>query len=209
MTEQKIRILITDDHQIVLAGMASLLSSAIPNLEIDTARNGQEAIDKVAKTCYDIFVLDVELSDMTGIDLIGKLYENNKYAACIFYTMHEEIWIVKQMMKSGADAIVFKSEDIEELCSALNKVMQGESYYSKRFNSLCSQYEKEVIPSERELEILRKLASGASSREIAEQSFISVNTVEFHRKRLFRKLGVTNMAELVAEAINRGFLFVS
>lgn len=209
MTEQKIRILITDDHQIVLAGVASLLSSAISNLEIHTARNGQEAIDKAAKTCYDIFVLDVELSDMTGIDLIGKLYENNRYAACIFYTMHEEIWIVKQMMNSGADAIVFKSEDIEELRTALNMVMQGESYYSNRFNSLCIQYEKEVLPSKREIEILRKLALGASSREIAEQSFISENTVEFHRKRLFRKLGVTNMAELVTEAINRGFLLMS
>lgn len=209
MTGNTTRILIADDHQIVLAGLKSLLSSAIPNAVTDTAKQGAEAIDKASKNHYDIFILDVELPDMTGIELAEKLLSDHKDAACIFHTMHEEAWIVKQMMASGADSIVFKSEDIDELCTAVNKVLLGESYYSKRFNNLCTRYEKEVMPSDRELEILRKLASGASSKEIAENSFISVNTVEFHRKRLFRRLGVTNMAELVREAVDRGLLLIS
>lgn len=116
--------------------------------------------------------------------------------------------MVKRLMASGADAIVFKSDDVGELRCAVGKVLDGESYYSRRFEEYCTRYEQEVLPSARELEILRMLASGANSKEIADRIFLSVNTVEFHRKRLFRRLGVSNMAELMVEAMNRGLLLL-
>lgn len=208
MNNHPVKILIVDDHPIVLAGVCALLSEDYPEACIETASGGEEALEKARNGVYDVFILDVELSDMTGIDLIRMLRCRYEDASFVFHTMHEEMWVVKRLMASGADAIVFKSDDVGELRCAVGKVLDGESYYSRRFEEYCTRYEQEVLPSARELEILRMLASGANSKEIADRIFLSVNTVEFHRKRLFRRLGVSNMAELMVEAMNRGLLLL-
>lgn len=204
MITDRYSALVVDDHQIVLHGICSLLAANSSNAVIERAASGKEALEKASQQKFDIFILDVELRDTSGFDLLGQLRSKAPDAAFIYHTMHEEIWILKQMMLSGADAIVLKGDNVTDLLTAVSKVLEGESFYSKDFEKYCKEYENEVVPSQREVEVLKEIAKGSNSCEIGERLFISTNTVEFHRKRLFRKLKASNMAELISKAYERG-----
>lgn len=199
-------ILIIEDHQIVLLGLVTILSTFGDIKRIDKAITGSEALALVKDHAFDIIILDVELPDISGFTLLSQIREICPDVSVVFHSMHEEFWIIRQMMVSGADAIVLKSDDITELRMALEKVVVGDSYYSSRFEEYCRKYEKQQMPTDRELDVLRAIAEGKRTSEIADMLFVSANTVEFHRKRLLRKLGVSNVAELIREAMERGFL---
>ncbi len=120
--------------------------------------------------------------------------------------MHDELWMLKQMMDSGVNGIILKSDDVSELKKAVDCVLTGESYYSKQFQSYCTAYESEQTLSMRELQVLRAMAQGQTSIEIASQLYVSPNTIEFHRKHILKKLGVTNVAELIRRGIELGYI---
>lgn len=208
MMDENTCILVVDDHPIVLHGVSVLLTAAMPAVKTGQAHNGAEALKKAQTHTFQVFVLDVELPDMSGVKLMEALREKQPDAAFIYHTMHDEMWVVKQLMESGADGIVLKSDNVRELISAVEAVLEGDCYFSRQFESFCRSCEQEMVPSDRELGILKGLAKGRSSKDIAEELFISENTVEFHRKRLFRRLGAANMAELLMKAVERGLLLV-
>lgn len=206
--EQKkgIDILIIEDHQIVLLGLTTLLSTYSDIRSIDKATTGREALRLVSGHAFDVLIIDVELPDMSGFELLSQVREVSPDVAVIFHSMHEESWIIRQMMNCGANAIVLKSDDLSELHKALAHVVEGESYYSSRYEEFCKKYEQHQMPTERELDVLRAIAEGKRTAEIAEALFVSPNTVEFHRKRLLQKFGASNMAELIKTAIGRGLI---
>ena len=199
----EVDILVIEDHQIVLLGLSTLLSTCDGIRRIDKATTAVEAISLAREHASDIVIIDVELPDMSGFDLLDRLREISPDVSVIFHSMHEEFWIIKRMMNSGADAIVLKSDDIGELRKAVERVVSGDSYYSSRYEEYCREYEKQQILTERELDVLRAIAEGKKTAEIAAQLFVSNNTVEFHRKRLLRKLGASNMAELIKNIKNQ------
>ena len=199
-------VLVVDDHRIVSQGVCSILCHEKNIESIQMACSASEALAFAGNCRFDIFILDVELPDMSGFDLLQKLQVLSPDSSFIFHTMHEEMWVVKHMMAAGADAIVLKTDDTDDLRKAVAAVASGDSYYSERFERYCKEYELQVVPSDREIEILRAIADGHNSKYISDMLFISANTVEFHRKRLFRKLGATNMAELIMKAVERGLL---
>lgn len=160
----------------------------------------------VKQHAYAILIIDIELPDMSGFDLLEKIRKFRPDVAVIFHSMHEEFWIIKQMMNSGANAIVLKSDDVGELHNAVGYVLAGESYYSSKFQKYCTEYESKQTLSEREQEVLRAIAQGKKTTEIAEMLFVSTNTIEFHRKHILHKLGATNMAELIKKAIEQGYI---
>ena len=196
---RKTNILIVDDHQIVAHGLQALLSRENCVKSIDTATTAEKALLLSKKKSYGIYIIDVELPDISAI---------SPEASFIFHTMHEEIWTIKAMMAAGADAIVLKSDDLSDLTAAVKAVATGNSYYSQRFEDYCRRFESRQMPSPHELEILRAIAKGESTNDIARRMCISPNTIEYHRKRLFRKLGATNMADMVARAIEHGLLVI-
>lgn len=208
MITRKYSALVVDDHQIVLHGICSLLAASSDNALIVQALSGEEALKEASQQKFDIFILDVELRDISGFELLRRLQAMTPDAAFVFHTMHEEIWILKQMMTSGADAVVLKGDNIQDLLTAVAAVLDGDSFYSRRVEKYCREYETDVMPSQREIEILKEIARGSSSGEIGERLFISTNTVEFHRKRLFRKLNASNMAELISKAYERGLRLI-
>lgn len=199
-------ILVIEDQQIVLLGLSTLLSTCKGIRRIDKATTAKDAILMAEEHAFDILIIDIELPDMSGFSLLEKLRTIRPDASVIFHSMHEEFWIIRQMMNSGADAIVLKSDDISELRSAVEHVMAGDSYYSSRYKEYCLAYEKHQVLTEREQDVLKAIAEGKKTAEIADELFVSCNTVEFHRKRLLRKLGASNMAELIKKAIERGFM---
>ena len=201
-------VLVVDDHRIVAHGLQSLLGNLSYVKGIDTVGTAGDALQAARKKKYGVYILDVELPDMPGVVLMEKLRELSPLSAFVFHTMHEEVWTVKAMMIAGADAIVLKSDDLSDLTAAIGEVLAGRSYHSQRFDEYCRRYEQEQMPTQQELEILKAIAAGESTNDIAKRMCISSNTIEYHRKRLFRKLGASNMADMVARAIRSGLLVI-
>lgn len=173
---------------------------------IDKAQLGADARQMVRDQTYDILIIDIVLPDMLGIDLLGSIRNFCPDVTAIYYTMHDELWMLKQMMDSGVNGIILKSDDVSELKKAVDCVLTGESYYSKQFQSYCTVYESEQTLSMRELQVLRAIAQGQTSIEIARQLYVSPNTIEFHRKHILKKLRVTNVAELIRRGIELGYI---
>lgn len=205
-TINKANLLIIEDHDIVALGLKTLLAGNTALGIIDFATTAKLAMEKTVKLHFDLYIIDVELPDMSGIDLINSLKTLSPDSAFIFHTIHDELWTLRQMMKSGADGIVMKSDDTTELIAAIEQVLDGGSYFSKQYRLACQEMEQYQELSGREIEVLRLIAEGLMTRDIATRLFVSDNTIEFHRKRIMRKLRASNMAQLVKEGITRGYI---
>lgn len=205
-TIDKANLLIIEDHDIVALGIKTLLAGSTALGIIDFATTAKLAMEKTVNQHFDLYIIDVELPDMSGIDLINSLKTLSPDSAFIFHTIHDELWTLRQMMKSGADGIVMKSDDTTELIAAIEQVLDGGSYFSKQYRLACQEMEQYQELSAREIEVLRLIAEGLMTRDIATRLFVSDNTIEFHRKRIMRKLRASNMAQLVKEGIARGYI---
>ena len=203
---EKANLLIIEDHDIVALGLTTLLSANPALGIIDKATTAKQAIELTVKQPYHIYIIDVELPDMTGLELMKSLRTLSPDSAFIFHTIHDEFWTLRQMLSGGADAIVMKSDDTAELIAAIEQVLNGDSYFSKQYRLACQEMEQYQELSAREIEVLRLIAEGLMTRDIADRLFVSENTIEFHRKRIMRKLGASNMAQLVKEGITRGYI---
>lgn len=205
-TTEKANLLIIEDHDIVALGLKTLLAGNTDLGNIDNATTAKQAMEMTVKQHYDLYIIDVELPDMSGIELVNSLKTLSPDSAFIFHTVHDELWTLRQMMKSGADAIVMKSDDSAELLTAINHVLAGGNYYSSNYRQSCEEMEQYQTLSTREIEVLQLIADGLMTRDIAERLFVSDNTIEFHRKRIMRKLGASNMAQLVKQGVARGYI---
>ena len=121
------------------------------------------------------------------------------------YTMHEQIWVVKELEQLQVDAIIFKSEPTTSLQLAAEACISGLTYRSPRYQALQAKTPISLL-SERELDILQLMSYGFTSRAIADRLCLSENTIEYHRKRMMRKLATDNMVELILRAQRQGFL---
>ena len=203
---EKASLLIIEDHEIVALGLKTLIGSHPALHSIQCVSTAKEAIQLTVQHPYDLYVIDVELPDMNGIELIKNLKLLSPDSAFIFHTIHDELWTLRQMINSGANGIVMKSDDVQELETAITQVLEGNNYFSSHFREGCEEMELHQTLSDREIEILRLIAEGLATKDIAEQLFVSANTIEFHRKRIMRKLRATNMAQLVREGIAKGYI---
>lgn len=205
-TPNGMRLLIIEDHNIVALGLKTLLSNHDCLSRIDNAANARQAIEMTVAHPYDLYIIDVELPDMSGPELLKSLKTLSPDSTFIFHTIHDEFWTLRQMINSGADAIVMKSDDPAELVKAVNTVLDGSSYFSSNYRQACHEMEQYQELSTREIDVLRLIAEGLMTRDIADRLFVSENTIEFHRKRIMRKLAATNMAQLVKEGITHGYI---
>lgn len=202
----KANILVIEDHAVVQLGIRTLLSTCSGIDLIDKASSGTEALEKFSTLHFDLLLLDVELPDISGFDLLAKLRNLSPSVRVLFYSMHDEYWVVTQMLQAEADGIVMKSDRLDELRTAVEAVVAGGKYYSKEFAKFVAEYESQDGLTSQEQKVLRQIADGMTSQQIAENLFVSLNTVEFHRRRIMRKMGVQNMAELIKVAFAKGYL---
>lgn len=206
-------MLVVDDHQLILEGIASQLS-ALPQVSVaDAVTSGAEAQRLIEERDYDLYLLDVNIPDVSGFDLISLIRELNPEARIIVNTMHEEVWIVNRLAASGVNAVVMKSSDASSLREAVLAVLAGETYACGRFRALCGRLQgppaelhPHDMPTPREKEVLQALAKGMNSNEIAVLMGISPNTVETFRKRLIAKFEAKNAIDLVMKAVKRGWI---
>ena len=206
MTHTTANILVIEDHAVVQLGISTLLSTCSDIGLIDKASTGNDAIEKFQRNDFDIVLIDVELPDMSGFDLLKRLREHTPTIKVLFYSMHEEYWIIKQMFNSEADGIVMKSDHLEELRTAVETIIAGCKYFSKEYEQFLKEYEQQEELTQVEMKVLQLVGNGDTSQQIAKRLYVSVNTIEFHRRRIMKKLGVSNMAELIKIAIEKGYI---
>ena len=201
--EHSARILVVDDHPIVRKGIAALLCHTIA-ATIAEASCAAEAIDISRKQSVDIAVIDLELPDANGLQLITRLRCTMPQTRIVVYTMHEEPWIIDELQDANVDAIVLKGDDPYELQMAVESVKIGIGYYSSRFKKCADNAPGRL--TEREKEVLQMMCDGMSSKLIAEKMCVSENTVEYHRKQILRRIGAKNNVQAVSIALKEGLL---
>ena len=203
----QMKIAIVDDHDLVREGLNVVLrNNGVHNIEkFSTARDLVAQLD--AGKEYDFYIIDLQLPDIDGFTLIKIIRAKLPKSRIIVSTIHDEIWTLRRLLSIGVNAIVYKSGDGSEIIKAIDEINRGNNYY-------CAEVERSMAiagdsashPTLRELEVLRQIAMGRTTLEIAASLYVSDNTVEAHRKSLFQKLGAVNVADLIVKAFDLGYL---
>ena len=212
MKERDIRILLVDDHDLVLQGLKRIVECSLPEIKnVCTASSGQEALLLIASQRFNLFVLDMELPDISGMDIIVRIREKDPQARIIVNTMHEEIWFIKNLIQCSVDGILFKSIDSTKIAEAIRRVLDGETYYwpyaeHARAQMKRSDEGRREELTLRELDVLKRISEGKNTQEIAQELCVSTNTVDTHRRHLMDKLDARNVADLIMTAISKGII---
>lgn len=216
MKNREAAVLLVDDHALILQGLQSVISEMPEIGEVCIASSGNEALSILEKKTFDLYLLDLELPEMDGLTLLKQIRRKYPAARIIVNTMHEESWVIRKIMQLDLNGVVLKSGEVSELIDAVRAVLQGGVYFCREFKELELQSvrrKRDVLEcsmwlTQREKEVLREIAAGMQTREIAERLHVSVNTVESHRKSLMLKLEARNAVELVVKAIRMGLVQV-
>ncbi len=207
-----IRILLVDDHELMRKGIRALLERN-PSFEVCAeATSGVEALKLAHEHRPDVVVLDVTMPVMGGLEAARRISEKIPETHILMFTIHDNEEMVRNTLDAGAHGYILKSDASTRLETAVEAVASGNLYFSSGvakyvIESVASAgqaediHTSEVPLSPREIEIVRLLGLGKSSKEIANELFISVRTVETHRRTINRKLDITSVAGLVRYAI--------
>ncbi|HEY4112197.1 response regulator transcription factor [Puia sp.] len=207
-----VRVFITDDHEIYLEGLSLLLGRQNGIEVIGTAASGRQLLGEIPGLQADILLLDVYLPDMGEEELLQQIRVLRPDLKIIYLTLLRGTRYIHKLTKHIIQGYVLKNASLEELLEAIRTVRDGGSYFSKDvhigdrdedFRHTITIEDKQIdeILSRRELEVLRLICKEYSNAEIAEKLFLSVSTVETHRKNLIAKLGVNNTVGLVKFAL--------
>jgi len=215
-SQSRIRILLVDDHPIVLSGLRSSLSSHPQFKIVGEASDGKEAILKAKEKNPDVVLMDISLPGLNGIEATRVLRKEVPKAKVLALTMHDHREYVLEILHAGAKGYVLKDSSPSELIQAIVAVHKGDSFFSPGVSRILvdelktrPQRKKLLLISgltSREEEVLRGIAEGHSNKEIAERLSISVRTVETHREHIMGKLGIHTPAGLAKYAITKGIL---
>lgn len=203
-----IRILIADDHQMFIDGLRSLLEGSDDISVVGEASNGRKVLEVCDELEVDIVVMDINMPEMDGIQATRELLRRHPSIKVLGLSMYNDREYISDILKAGARGYILKNTGKESLLNAIRTLHGGGDYLGEEVSrTLLSSFMKntttgEVIEklSDREKEVLECIATGLTTHEIAEQLFISKNTVETHRKNLLYKLKARNTAELVNNA---------
>ncbi|MDO8689189.1 MAG: response regulator transcription factor [Dehalococcoidia bacterium] len=217
---EKIRVLIADDHAIVRAGVRLLLESQSDMEVVGEAVDGHAAVEMVRDLEPDLILMDVAMPNMNGIEATQLIKERFPGVQVLALTMHEDERYFFRILQAGASGYVVKGASPADLLAAVRAVAQGQAYlYPSVAKQLLDDYLKRVEAgeerdsydglSEREREVLRLIAEGRTSRSMADQLVLSVNTVERHRANIMGKLNLHSRAELIKYAIRKGLISVN
>jgi DNA-binding NarL/FixJ family response regulator len=211
--EEKVKLLLVDDHQLFIDGIRSLLSKE-PHIDIvGEALNGQAAMDFLDENAVDIVLSDMSMPQMTGIELTKKIKQRHPKTQVIVLSMNKRKALIQDAMHSGASGYVLKDATKDELAEAVRSVTSGDTYLSRGVGKILLSMNQKLQPNEdlasltdRELEILKLISSELSNAEIAQNLDISRRTVETHRKNIMKKLGVKNSVGLARYAFSHGLM---
>ncbi|HTN43187.1 MAG TPA: response regulator transcription factor [Nitrospiria bacterium] len=204
----KARVILADDHKIVIEGLKSLLE---PEFDIvGTVQDGRELINSAQKLSPDVIVVDISMPGLNGIEAVQFLKHTQENVKVVFLTMHPDVAYAVKAFESGASGYVLKHSAPEELITAIRESLKGRTYVTPLIaGELMQSYkagshrDRDTLNqlTSRQRQVLQLLAEGHSAKEIATILDISVRTVEFHKYRMMEDLGINNGADLIRYAI--------
>jgi two-component system response regulator NreC len=209
-----IRVLLADDHTLVRAGLRKILE-AHPEIEVvGEVASGAAAVREAEKVGVDVLVLDLTLPDLDGFEVLRRIQSSAPKTKVLVLTMHADREHIARAIQDGAHGYLLKDSAAHELVAGIEAVAAGRAYYSSPVQSALSDMVRAGSEpqraidqlTERELEVLRFVAEGLSTKEVASQLGISGRTVESHRANVMRKLGLRSVARLTQFAIREGLL---
>ena len=214
MPAAPIRVVLVDDHALVRAGMRSLLGSMARVEVVGEAASGEEALALARSAQPDVVLMDIAMKGMTGLDAASRMREANPAVRVIILSMHAGEEYVLQALRAGAVGYLLKDAATGELELALRSVMRGESWFSPAVSrQVVEGYVQRVggdpvadVLTARQREVLRLVAGGKSTKEIAYDLNLSVKTVETHRAQIMERLGIRDVAGLVRYALRTGLV---
>ena len=209
------KILLADDHKITRQGLRSLLEKQPDMKVVAEAEDGREAVRLARELHPDVVIMDVSMPDLNGMAATRQILGKSKKVKIIALSMHSDTLFVSEMLKSGASGYLLKDCAFEELREAIHTVIAGNVYlspaisdvvvddYLHRLSKTGPSDSGEVL-TDREREVLQLMAEGKSTKQIARELYISVKTVETHRRQIMNKLNIHTVAELTKYAIRKG-----
>jgi len=203
-----LRLLVADDHEIVRKGLVKVLAESLQPINVDEAKNGQEALGKVLKGGYDLVVLDIKMPGKSGLDVLKEIKEHKPKLPVLILSMHPEEQFAIRAMRAGASGYLTKESAGDELVLAVRKALKGERYISSTLaeilaSDLTSDSGKPLheILSDREYQVMLMIASGKPVGAIAKELRLSAKTISSYRTNILLKTRMKNNAEITHYAI--------
>lgn len=207
-----IKILIADDHTVLMDGFISIFEN-VNNFEvIDTVNNGEEVLKVLAEKEVDIILLDINMPVLNGVETCKKITKEYPTVKVIALSMYRQASFIKRMRQNGAKGYVLKDDTSEVIKEAILEVYNGGEYYSEQLknivmNNVFQEKRDDVsMVTKREKEVLELIAQGLTNKAISEKLFLSDHTVVSHRKNLISKFNAKNTAELVKITMEKGLI---
>lgn len=195
------KILLVDDHSILLDGVKSLLSKEDDLHIAGQAGSAEAALEFLKKQDVDLIITDYSMPGMDGLSLLNTVKRIAPNTKIILLSMHDEVHLVKEILKAGVNGYVLKKDTHKELLNAIHDVRNGKVYLSSDVNKMLitnlNNPDEGKLLTDREREILKLIAREYTNKNIAEELFISERTVETHRKNIFKKTGTNSLVGLI------------
>jgi DNA-binding NarL/FixJ family response regulator len=204
--KKRIRILIADDHSVVLEGLASLVKRKSDMVVVAEASNGREAVERWKTHRPDVMLLDLRMPELDGVGAIKEIREVDENAQVVVLTTYDGHEDIYRAIKAGAKAYLLKDTARDALVDTVRRVHAGETYLPPQLAAKLAGRVSGPALTPREVEVLQQMAVGKSNKDIGTELFISEGTVKMHVKGIFNKLDVANRLEAVATATRRGLI---
>ena len=220
---KKIKVLLADDHQLIRDGIKAILSSVKDIIIVGEAKNGKEVIEQTSSLKPDVVIMDIAMPGISGIEATKIIKKDMPETKVLALTQHENDEYIYQILMSGGSGYLLKNTRKEEFIDAIHAVTAGERYFSKKISNLILQnYLKpdkpkatlkqegadEIVLTKREIEVIKLIAEENSNQEIADKLFISLRTVETHRRNIMQKLKINSVIALLKYAVQNGMISI-
>jgi DNA-binding NarL/FixJ family response regulator len=209
------RILVADDHPIVRSGLKKVIDAQPDMKVVAEAVDGADAVNQVLAEDVHVAILDVSMPKATGIQAAGELQKRKPEVKLLMLSMYDSEQFLFESLRAGASGYVLKSEADHDIVEAVRRTMRGQSFlYPSAISTLVKDFVERGRPGDeefdvltaRELQVLKLIAEGYTSKEIAQEFVISIKTVDRHRQNILDKLGMSDRVELTRYAIRRGLI---
>jgi DNA-binding NarL/FixJ family response regulator len=210
----KIKILLVDDHEIILDGIRIMIESTDNMKVVGVAKDGRSAVQQNRDLKPDVVVMDISMPNLNGIEASKQILSQNPQCKIIILSMHNDQKYINQALNAGVAGYLLKQGAFEELKTAIKTVMQDKVYLSSEIqNIVVSEYignirqlSTSTVLTSREQEVLQLIAEGKAAKEMADILSISTKTIDVHRRNIMDKLNLRNTAELTKYAIREGII---
>lgn len=208
---RKIRILLVDDHAVVRQGFKLILNQQ-PDMEVvGEASQGREAVEFATTLRPDLVIMDIAMPEVNGVEATRRIIEQNPDTKILILSMHKDVVYVRETLRAGAKGYLLKESIDHDLLRAVRAVAGGHSFLSPEVSrTVLEEYQQTEDPFDlltaRERQVLQMLAEGKVAKEIATELDVSVYTVDAHRGRIMKKLGLRSSTDLVRFAMRKGLI---